>query len=62
MFGNENALHDAVPNHFVDYREKMSSDRGVRYTDRLYPDGTWEPDGQSRRYMSTSERIPIGWN
>lgn len=42
MFGNENALHDAVPNYFVDYREKMSSDRSVRYTDCLYPDGTWE--------------------
>ncbi len=44
MFGNENALHDAVPNYFVDYREKMSSDHRVRYTDRLYPDGTWEPN------------------
>ena len=42
MFGNENELHDAVPNYFVDYREKMSSDRSVRYTDCLYPDGTWE--------------------
>ena len=44
MFGNENSLHDAVPNYFVDYREKMSSDPRVRYTDRLYPDGTWEPN------------------
>ena len=44
MFGNEDALHDAVPNYFVDYREKMSSDPRIRYTDRLYPDGTWEPN------------------
>lgn len=44
MFGNENALHDAAPNYHVDYREKMSSDTHVRYTDRLYPDGTWEPN------------------
>ena len=44
MFGTEEAIHDAAPNYFVDYREKMSSDPRVRYTDRLYPDGTWVPN------------------
>lgn len=44
MFGTEEAIHDAAPNFFVDYREKMSSDPRVRYTDRLYPDGTWVPN------------------
>lgn len=44
MFGTEEAIHDAAPNYFVDYREKMSSDPRIRYTDRLYPDGTWVPN------------------
>ena len=44
MFGTEEAIHDAAPNYFVDYREKMSTDPRVRYTDRLYPDGTWVPN------------------
>lgn len=44
MFGTEEAIHDAAPNYFVDYREKMSPDPRVRYTDRLYPDGTWAPN------------------
>ena len=44
MFGTEEAIHDAAPNFFVDYREKMSSDPRIRYTDRLYPDGTWVPN------------------
>lgn len=44
MFGTEEAIHDAAPNYFVDYREKMSPDPRVRYTDRLYPDGTWVPN------------------
>lgn len=44
MFGNELALRDALPHYFVDYREKLSSDPRIRYTNRIYPDGTWEPN------------------
>lgn len=42
MFGKDAALRDAaaVPNYFVDYREKL--DPALRWTDRLCPDGTWE--------------------
>jgi ATP-dependent DNA helicase RecG len=41
MFGKDNAIQDpaAAPNYFVDYREKL--DPAVRWTDRIYPDGTW---------------------
>lgn len=42
MFGKDQAIRDpnAAPNYFVDYREKL--DPQTRWTDRIYPDGTWE--------------------
>jgi ATP-dependent DNA helicase RecG len=42
MFGKDAAIRDpeAVPAYFVDYREKL--DPATRWTDRVYPDGTWE--------------------
>ena len=44
MFGKDQALRDpeAAPSYFVDYREKL--DPGTRWSDRIYPDGTWEPN------------------
>jgi len=44
MFGKENSITDpeCVPDFFPDYREVLSSDPEVRWTDRIYPDGTWE--------------------
>lgn len=42
MFGKDSAIRspEAAPAYFVDYREKL--DPVLRWTDRLYPDGTWE--------------------
>jgi ATP-dependent DNA helicase RecG len=42
MFGKDQAIRDvhAAPEYFVDYREKL--DPAIRWTDRIYPDGTWE--------------------
>lgn len=42
MFGRDQAIRDphAAPNYFVDYREKL--DPELRWSDRIYPDGTWE--------------------
>lgn len=42
MFGKDQAIRDpeAAPSYFVDYREKL--DPAIRWTDRIYPDGTWE--------------------
>ncbi|HUT33513.1 MAG TPA: RNA-binding domain-containing protein [Planctomycetota bacterium] len=44
MFGKAEALRDplAVPEFHLDYRERLSDDPEVRWTDRLTPDGTWE--------------------
>ena len=42
MFGKDHAIcdPDAAPRYFVDYREKLDPD--TRWSDRIYPDGTWE--------------------
>lgn len=42
MFGKERSIQDpeAIPQYHVDYREKLSKNPSVRWTDRIYPDGT----------------------
>jgi ATP-dependent DNA helicase RecG len=42
MFGRTEAIRDpsAAPEFFPDYREKL--DPALRWTNRLYPDGSWE--------------------
>ena len=42
MFGKGDSLNEqeVVPNFFPDYRAHLSET--IRWTDRLYPDGTWE--------------------
>ncbi|MDO9074781.1 MAG: ATP-binding protein [Rubrivivax sp.] len=42
MFGSFAALREGLPAFHVDYREKLSADPAVRWTDRVVPDGTWE--------------------
>lgn len=41
MFGREESLREGLPQYQVDYREKLSADPEVRWTDRLTIDGTW---------------------
>lgn len=41
MFGSWEAIQDAVPNYFVDYRERDETLPDSRWIDRIYPDGTW---------------------
>ena len=41
MFGKEEALREALHQYQADYREKLSDDPEVRWTDRLTLDGTW---------------------
>lgn len=41
MFGSDEAIQEAIPHYHVDYREKLSNDLSVRWTDRLTRDGTW---------------------
>lgn len=44
MFGSFEALRDGLPSYHVDYREKLSTDPAVRWTDRVTADGTWQPN------------------
>jgi ATP-dependent DNA helicase RecG len=41
MFGREEILREALPQYHIDFREKLSADPSVRWTDRLTLDGTW---------------------
>jgi ATP-dependent DNA helicase RecG len=41
MFGREESLREALPQYQIDFREKLSSDSAIRWTDRLTLDGTW---------------------
>jgi len=44
MFGKIDVIqdNDCAPYFFPDYQEVLTQDPDVRWTDRLYPDGTWE--------------------
>ena len=44
MFGKESSIIDqeCVPNFFPDFREILTNDPNIRWTDRIFPDGTWE--------------------
>lgn len=43
MFGKTESIIDqeCLPYYFVDYREHLTDDLEVRWTDRIYPDGRW---------------------
>ena len=44
MFGKTNCITDpeCCQEFFPDYREHLSDDPQIRWTNRIYPDGTWE--------------------
>lgn len=44
MFGKTNSITDpeCCQEFFPDYREHLSDDPSMRWTNRIYPDGTWE--------------------
>ena len=44
MFGKTNSITDpeCCQEFFLDYREHLSDDPQTRWTNRIYPDGTWE--------------------
>lgn len=44
MFGKDDSLReqDVIPNYFPDFRARLSIDKDIRWSDRVYPDGTWE--------------------
>ena len=62
MFGTQKGLEDAMPYYFIDYREKLSDDPAIRWTDRVYPDGYWEPNlfqFFSRVYPKIRQALPV---
>ncbi|MBN2702964.1 MAG: putative DNA binding domain-containing protein [Pontiellaceae bacterium] len=56
MFGREESIREAVPSYHVDYREKMSDDPSVRWSDRLTMDGTWAGN-LFQFYLKTIQRL-----
>jgi ATP-dependent DNA helicase RecG len=56
MFGKDHSICDqyAAPKYWVDYREML--DPETRWTDRIYPDGTWEAN-LLQFYSRVSPRI-----
>lgn len=62
MFGTYDGLEAAIPGYFIDYREKLSSEPGIRWTDRVYPDGYWEPNlfqFYRRVYPKMQQALPV---
>lgn len=62
MFGTQKGLDDAIPYYYVDYREKMSDDPDIRWTDRVYIDGYWEPNlfqFYNRVYLKIRQALPV---
>ena len=44
MFGKEDSIREqeSLPDYFPDFRERLSSDKQIRWTNRICPDGSWE--------------------
>ena len=59
MFGKDEAIRDpaALPNYQVDYRERLSDDPEVRWTDRITIDGKWRAN-LFQFYRRVSARLP----
>nr|VFK33163.1 MAG: Predicted transcriptional regulator, contains HTH domain [Candidatus Kentron sp. MB]VFK76029.1 MAG: Predicted transcriptional regulator, contains HTH domain [Candidatus Kentron sp. MB] len=56
MFGREDTLREGLHKYHVDYREKLSEDPDVRWTDRITPDGTW-PGNLYQFYIRVIQRL-----
>lgn len=64
MFGTWNAIQDAVPNYFVDYRERDDTQPDSRWIDRIYPDGSWSGNifdfyRRTYRKLITELKVPF---
>ena len=64
MFGKNESITDqsCAPWYFVDYQEQLSKDDKVRWSNRIYPDGTWEANIYQffyKVYNQLSQTLPI---
>ena len=41
MFGRDETIREAIPQYQIDFRERLSQDPAIRWTDRITQDGTW---------------------
>jgi len=63
MFGTWDAIQEAAPNYFVDYRELDETDN-QRWIDRVYPDGSWSGNifdfyRKTYRKLITDLKVPF---
>jgi ATP-dependent DNA helicase RecG len=56
MFGKTEAIQEAIPGYQVDYRETLTTDPQIRWTDRLTLDGTW-PGNLFQFYLLVIQRL-----
>jgi len=63
MFGTWDAIQEAAPNYFVDYRERDEANT-QRWIDRVYPDGFWSGNvfdfyRRTYRKLTTDLKVPF---
>lgn len=63
MFGTWDAIQEAAPNYFVDYRERDEANT-ERWVDRLHPDGSWSGNvfdfyRRTYRKLVTDLKVPF---
>lgn len=56
MFGRNETIREALPQYQIDFRERLSQDPAVRWTDRLTQDGTW-PGNLYQFYHRVIQRL-----
>ena len=56
MFGRDETIREGMQSFHVDYREKLSDQADVRWTDRLTMDGTW-PGNLFQFYLLVMQRL-----
>ncbi len=56
MFGREESLREALPQYSIDFREKLSDDPAIRWTDRVTLDGTW-PGNLFQFYVRVFQKL-----
>ena len=56
MFGRDETIREAMPQYQIDFRERLSPDPAIRWTDRLTQDGTW-PGNLYQFYHRVIQRL-----
>lgn len=62
MFGLDETILSALPHFYVDFREKLSNNPDIRWTDRIHPDGNWVANlyqFHRRVYMKMAQSLPV---